>query len=108
VLSSVTYFNIRQNPITSLDVSTMSALTNFYAQDCAMSESVVNTVLISLDTSGATNGEVYINGTNAAPSWGTEESPSDTALAIVSLLEKDWTLTVTGDVPQWVEGMVTA
>jgi hypothetical protein len=31
-----------------------------------------------------------------------EAVPSDTALAVVSLLEKNWTLTVTGTVPAWV------
>jgi len=72
-----------------------------------LSQTSVNSFLEDLDDAGGIGGVLNISGVNnAAPSWGTEGSPSDTALAVVSLLEKDWTLTVTGSVPQWVLDLV--
>jgi hypothetical protein len=67
-------------------------------------QTTVNKFLEDLDTTGVIGGTLNISGDNAAPDWGTEESPSTTALAYISLAStlKSWALTVTGTVPQWV------
>lgn len=41
-------------------------------------------------------------GSYIAPDWGTEGSPSNSTLAVVTLLERGWTVTVVGGVPTWV------
>jgi hypothetical protein len=71
-------------------------------------QATVNKFLEDLDTTGVIGGSLNIAGTNAAPSWGdeTDDPHTDTTLAVVSLLEKDWDLAVTGGVPTWVEDMV--
>jgi hypothetical protein len=73
------------------------------------SQTTVSKFLEDLDATEVTGGTIQIHGTNSAPGWGTELSPSDTALAVASLLDNGWTITVTASetphtngIPDWV------
>lgn len=56
------------------------------AGDCALSEDVVNNILITLDNNGLENGEVYLqNGTSSAPTGAG-------ATAASNLMAKGWTV----------------
>jgi len=54
------------------------------------------------------NGTFTIFGTNPAPTWGTVGSPTQVTLNIVANLKNGWTITVTGNIPTWVQDMVDA
>lgn len=74
--------------------------------DLSLDVTEVSNFLIDLAAAGGTNGYLDISGDNAAPDWGTEAEPSDAALAVVLLLQRTWTVTVTGGVPAWVTALV--
>ena len=74
---------------------------------CTLNQAGVGNLLLSANNTGKSNKLINVSGgTNAAPDWGTEETPSAVALAVVELLDRDWTVTVTGGVPAWVTAMV--
>jgi hypothetical protein len=74
---------------------------------CAINQTGINNLLISAANGEEVSGAIRVSGgTNAAPGWGTEESPSSTTDAVVLLLQRGWTVTVNGGVPAWVTALV--
>ena len=62
-------------------------------QNCALNQTSVNRILVSLDTAGQNNGTVGING-------GTSSAPGVAGWAAVASLEaKGWTVSVNGTPP---------
>jgi hypothetical protein len=68
-------------------VNTPNNLTIF-AQDCSLTATQVDNMLVDCDTSGATNGTLNVSGNNAAPS-------ATGLTAKTNLVGKSWTVTVT-------------
>jgi hypothetical protein len=104
----VTILTLSNNSLsdtTNISFLGLTYLANIDLSDNSLSEISCNLILQALDAYGVYSGTLDLSG-NTGTDYGTESSPSDTALAVVSLLEKDWTLTVTGDVPSWVLDMV--
>lgn len=85
--SSIEDIDIQLNiGVTSLIISSGSAINDLNANDCSLTEESVNNILIQLDGNGVTNGYVSLNsGNNATAS-------ADGVNAAVSLINKGWTV----------------
>ena len=90
---------------TSVSFSGLNSLATIDFSDNSLAETPCGLILQSLDAAGSYSGTIDLSG-NTAPDYGTEPNLSATGEAVVALIEKDWTLTVTGTVPDWVIDMV--
>lgn len=86
--SNLINLDCNSNQLTSLDVSSNTALTNLDCNTNQLTQVSVDQILISLDTNGQENGYVDLTGDNNA-------APSATGLAAQAFLEgKGWTVIV--------------
>lgn len=88
-MTSLTTFDMSDAPLlTSLDISGLSALVAVTMTGCALPEALVDSILASLVTNGASDGVVNLSGGTSAP-------PSSTGLDSKAALELlGWTVTV--------------
>lgn len=74
--------------LTSIIIADTQPISNFYASNCALTETAVDDILVALSNNGITGGDVFLNG-------GTNAIPSATGLAAKLVLEADnWGVTV--------------
>ena len=74
--------------ITSVIISSAQPITYFTAENCGLTETAVDDILVALDDNGEASGSVYLNG-------GTNAIPSATGLAAKTSLEgKGWSVLV--------------
>lgn len=74
--------------ITSVIISSAQPITYFTAENCGLTETAVDDILVALDDNGEASGAVYLDG-------GTNAIPSATGLAAKTNLEgKGWTVNV--------------
>jgi hypothetical protein len=79
----------------------MTGLTSINLSGNSLSAASCGLILQAVDAAGVYSGTLDLSG-NTAPDYGTDPNLSATGAAVVSLLEKNWTLTVAGTVPAWV------
>jgi len=68
--------------LTSIIIADTQPISNFYASDCALTETAVDNILVVLSNNGISGGDVELDG-------GTNAIPSATGLAAKSALEAD-------------------
>ena len=87
-LTALTYLNLESNSLTTVTIpDTLTALTYLDLGANALTLASVDAVLLNLDTAGALNGTVYLNGgTNASPTGGATNANK------LSLEGKGWTV----------------
>jgi hypothetical protein len=94
--TNLTYVDFNGNTeITSIVIGEQQ-IQNFDANNCALTETAINNILIALDENGIENGSVYLNGgTNAVPT-------GDGVSALNQLIIKNWDTSVNQAPPGYV------
>ena len=82
--TSLVQFSLSGSKLASLEIGTANNLTNIQLNDCGLTESQVDYVLLTLDGAGRSNGNLELNG-NAAPSL-------TGSVHINNLKQKGWTI----------------
>jgi hypothetical protein len=100
-LTSLGLLNASLNSLGYSDTTLPAWGGTYYLNDNGMTAGEVNAVLIDFDTAGASNGTLNVSGTNAAPTGAG-------ITALISLLGKGWTITVTLGSELMVDGDMEA